>query len=326
MNRWQILWLAVVCCFIAIGCQTSVNSSINTENDLLSASETVQNEVASAEPQANQQSLILLTAEDVQKWKNNPEENAAYSKVIFGDAISTIPMGLFENNMSITSVIMGSSISCVEERAFYGCRNLTFVEWSPTLNRIEESAFENTGIRELTLPGSVTTICDFAFANCCQLESCFLPDSLTEMGCNFSDCTALKTLRLPEKMEVIEDYSFSGCTVLESVTIPAAVKVLGYDAFSESGLVRLVINGELEEIRSLRTSNMPFLKQIVFCEMPPRQYNSVSGERLGLMNNDDSNTTVYCLDAYLDWFSPVNGVWNGFLFVTLSDLAALPQP
>ncbi|MBQ9189265.1 MAG: leucine-rich repeat domain-containing protein [Clostridia bacterium] len=326
-QQWYFLRIAIISfCFLLIGCETDIIPLVSPIDSAGYELELTQNGmVLSGQGVApDQHRAVFHSEEDIQKWMNDSDASAHYTEVVFGDEVSTIPAGLFENCMSITTVDMGNGVVCVESKAFYGCVNLTSVVWSPSLTRIESSAFEGCGIRELILPQSVTTIQDFAFTNCIELETCFLPDSITEMGCNFTDCTALKMVHLPACLESLEDYSFSGCTALESVTIPAAVKVLGYDVFSDSGIACMVIAGELDVILSLRTSNMPFLKQIVFCGMPPKKYGYVAGESFGLMNNDNSDVTVYCMDKYLENFSPTDGKWNGFSLIALSDLAALP--
>ena len=64
-------------------------------------------------------------------------------------------------------------------------------------------------IRDVVIPNSVTTIGDFAFADCSSLQSVTIPNSVTTIG----------------------DGAFSGCSSLQSVTIPNSVKEIGKDAF-----------------------------------------------------------------------------------------------
>ena len=124
-------------------------------------------------------------------------------------------------------------------------------------------------------------------------------------------------------LTLLEDYSFSGCTSLQEVFVPASVKIVGYDAFSESGIVRLIFEGELHEIRSLRTSNMPALQAIVFLNYPPRQVEA-EDTKFGLMNNTDSDACVYYLSEFSEYFSSSDGKWNGFVIKELHSIDDLP--
>ena len=108
----------------------------------------------------------------------------------------------------------------------------------------------------VSLPESVTTIDDWAFAGCSSLVQITLSKKLTEIGyCGFSDCTSLESItipygvtclkegafencnsltsiKLPESIEYIGEYAFSGCGPLVDVTIPSGVKDIGMNAFN----------------------------------------------------------------------------------------------
>ncbi|MCQ2129649.1 MAG: leucine-rich repeat domain-containing protein, partial [Bacteroidaceae bacterium] len=64
-------------------------------------------------------------------------------------------------------------------------------------------------LTSITIPNSVTTIGDFAFASCGSLTSITIPNSVTTIG----------------------DYAFYGCGSLTSITIPNSVTTIGNHAF-----------------------------------------------------------------------------------------------
>ena len=67
--------------------------------------------------------------------------------------------------------------------------------------------------KDLIIPDSVTSIGDWAFAQCTDLTSVTIPDSVTSIG----------------------DWAFARCTDLTSVTIPDSVTSIGDGAFYRCG-------------------------------------------------------------------------------------------
>jgi len=81
------------------------------------------------------------------------------------------------------------------------------------VTRIGNNAFteNNGGLIEVTIPHSVTSIGECAFARCQNLKSMTIPESVT----------------------TIENSAFLYCTGMISLTIPKSVKTIGPSAFSE---------------------------------------------------------------------------------------------
>ncbi len=86
---------------------------------------------------------------------------------------------------------------------------------------IDNNAFyNNTGIRTVTIPLSVTTIGDRAFSGCTALESITIPSSVTTIGSYaFSGCTALENITIPASVTTIGGDALTGCTALESIVV-----------------------------------------------------------------------------------------------------------
>lgn len=83
----------------------------------------------------------------------------------------------------------------------------------------------------LVLPGT-TLIGAGAFRFCTKLTSISLPESLTRI-CNdaFFTCTSLTEIHLPSNLLTIGDYAFSECVNLTSITLPSSVTSIGYHTF-----------------------------------------------------------------------------------------------
>lgn len=87
-------------------------------------------------------------------------------------------------------------------------------------------------IHSVTIPHSVTSIGEAAFAQCRALQSLTIDDAATSIGdWAFDECLKLTTLSLGEKITTIGDYAFDDCRILNNVTIPQSVTSIGKQAF-----------------------------------------------------------------------------------------------
>ena len=81
---------------------------------------------------------------------------------------------------------------------------------------------------------SVTSIEEYAFADCRNLTSITVPNSITNIDkCAFADCYSLTSITLPDSITNIDNSAFSGCVNLTSITVPDAVTSIGYNAFGD---------------------------------------------------------------------------------------------
>ena len=75
-------------------------------------------------------------------------------------------------------------------------------------------------IHSVTLPETVTLICEGAFMDCASMESINLPEGLTgiERGA-FVACTSLKALTLPSSCTSVAEEAFTACESMTELTI-----------------------------------------------------------------------------------------------------------
>lgn len=100
----------------------------------------------------------------------------------------------------------------------------------------------------LTIPSSVTyqektyKVTRVDLWGCSELTSISLPSTLEEIGeGGFSDCSQLTQITLPESLKKIGGFAFQSCDNIKEITIPASVREIGQDAFTLSGVEKLVI-------------------------------------------------------------------------------------
>ena len=98
-----------------------------------------------------------------------------------------------------------------------------------TVNRVNQNAFQNnTTIKYVSLPPTVTYIGPAAFHSCTSLQFVDFNDNQNDVDFNnwgtFMGCTSLKAISLPDKTDYITNRMFSGCTNLKAVYLPSATK------------------------------------------------------------------------------------------------------
>ena len=94
----------------------------------------------------------------------------------------------------------------------------------------------------VTIPNSVTGICEYAFYKCSGLKSVTIPDSVTYIGgVAFSGCSGLTEIAIPNSVTYIGGSAFSGCSGLTEITIPNSVTNIGAGAFNCRGLANVTI-------------------------------------------------------------------------------------
>jgi len=140
-----------------------------------------------------------------------------------------------------------------------------------------------TGVSsEVSVPGSlggapVTSIGDYAFADCQGLRSVVIPTGVTTIGKGaFSGCSSLTSIKIPTSVTSIGDYAFADCTSLTAITLPKNASLMGEDTFK--GCVNLTaISYESapktiydQAFRRIVTANDGYSKIVATVTLPSR--------------------------------------------------------
>ena len=142
----------------------------------------------------------------------------------------------------------------------------TTVNFGNNITRIPSSLLNGCSeIEHITLPETVNSIGNGAFARCKKLKSINLSDNLASIGTGaFLDCESLENIELPDGLSVVEANAFMGCNKITQLTIPRSVIEFSATAFPES-LTTLHFNAEncsftdLVYSESLETYTSPFI-------------------------------------------------------------------
>ena len=182
------------------------------------------------------------------------------------EGIETIGSYAFENCDKLLSVNIPSTVKTIDSQTFANMDALVSISVAPgntiydsrnNCNAIIEKASNTliSGCQSTIIPESITSIGEYAFYFCSNLESIDIPSSVTSIGnFAFTSCSNLNTLSIPgnvksigtsafngckniaslelsEGIETIGSYAFENCKKLLSVTIPSTVVSIGSSAF-----------------------------------------------------------------------------------------------
>lgn len=142
-----------------------------------------------------------------------------------------------------------------------------------TVKTISPFAFTNCDVKYLSIPNSVTEICDSAFLSCESLEEVILPKDLKKIrNAVFQNCINLKSVRMSDNITEIMQLSFANCSSLREINFSKKIKKIGFSAFYKCNyLDNIILPESLEQIdqmafqecSSLKKLNMPInLKEI----------------------------------------------------------------
>ena len=225
---------------------------------------------------------------------------AAIPSAIGGVSVTGIKASAFGDCGSLTAVTIPAGVTSIGENAFSGCGSLTAVTVNSgnpafssrdgvlfnknktiliccpagktgtygipgSVTSIEDWAFDRCGkLTGLTIPGSVTDIGRFAFDRCGGLTAVTIPNGVTSIPyAAFDECRGLTSVTIPASVTSIEDWAFSSCSSLADVTIPGSVTSIGYSAFSSChSLTAVTIPGSVTSIGHYAFSNCSGLTSV----------------------------------------------------------------
>jgi hypothetical protein len=162
------------------------------------------------------------------------------------DSVTSIGNFAFQYCSSLISVSIGSGVTNIGEGPFTYCISLTAITMDAQnafyssvddvlFDKSQATLVEYAGglIGSYTIPDSVTSVADYAFAGCFSLTGVTIPTSVTNLGDNsFQFCPYLTNVTIPDSVTSIGEDSFSDNSRLRSVIIGSGVTTIGEYAFA----------------------------------------------------------------------------------------------
>ena len=165
---------------------------------------------------------------------------------INGLPVTSIGNFAFYTQSALTSISIPDNVTSIGYEAFLGCFGLSAIAVdaaNPTYGSLDGVLFDKsqtTLIRcpggkagSYTIPDTVSTIAEQAFALCLGLSNVIISDSVTNIGdWAFNLCTGLTNVAMGSSVASIGDDAFYDCTGLAAITIPDSVNSIGSNAFN----------------------------------------------------------------------------------------------
>ena len=163
-------------------------------------------------------------------------------KINLPDSLNSIGDEAFSYCKNLQQITLPDSLTSIGSMVFSGCDNISIrsdssrfiVKQDLLIDRREHRLISYIGKDEIiTIPDTITSIGDFAFSDCEDLQQITLPDLLTSIGAHaFYHCESLQQITLPDSVTTIGDDAFSGCKNLQQITLPDSLTSIGNSAFS----------------------------------------------------------------------------------------------
>ena len=137
-------------------------------------------------------------------------------------------------------------------------------------------AFRDSGLTNVTIPNSVTSIGQSAFLHCDDLTDVTIGNGVTNIGVMaFDVCPGLTSVVIGNSVMSIGDSAFCGCSGLTNVMIPDTVISIGPDAFNGCySLTSVVIGNSVTSIGSSAFGNCDDLMSATI----PNSVTNIGGE------------------------------------------------
>ncbi|MEE1176452.1 MAG: leucine-rich repeat domain-containing protein, partial [Paludibacteraceae bacterium] len=130
--------------------------------------------------------------------------------------------------MNIFELINHFSNTPIDKEKFC-TSNIRHISLPNTLQSIPNDAFAGcSSLQTINIPNSVESIGEDAFAGCSSIKEINIPNSVKSIGEDaFAGCSSLQTISIPNSVKSIGEYAFAGCSSLQTINIPNSVKSIG---------------------------------------------------------------------------------------------------
>ena len=216
-------------------------------------------------------------------WKDTCSQHAAFGK--FKNIVEDVVVGLGDFEVDgIYYKLVGSNkvkVAKAPEGQEYKDDivippSITYEGKDYTVTQVSREAFmQNTTVKSVKIPDSVTSLEGYTFGNCTALESVILPEALKDVPDGlFYGCTSLSEVNFPESLVYIGSFAFM-YTALKEAILPDGIETIGERAFYQSS--------SLEKLHLPANLSVVYDQAFVTWSEVVRVDNNVLPESLGMV-------------------------------------------
>ena len=145
------------------------------------------------------------------------------------------------NGNKIVSGVTDKTVTSVKEKLKISDDGQTI------LGIIDKSSFD---VKDLIIPDGITTIEEWAFFKCEEVETITFPKSVKIIKKRaFADCWKLRHIDFPDDIEIIDDYAFANCRELLLTGLPSKAKYIGVGVFQNNSIKTVKIPAGIKELK-----------------------------------------------------------------------------
>lgn len=169
-------------------------------------------------------------------------EATALVSITIPSGVTSINGWTFKNCSKLESITFLGDVTSIGQEALLGTTSLKSITLPDTLTTLCQSAFYECGLKEVIIPNSVTSMIQYTFQNSQYLESVkILADVETLPFRTFQYCLSLKTVEITGNVKTIGEAAFYNCVKLESITLPESLTTIGNYAFYECSSLKSIV-------------------------------------------------------------------------------------
>jgi hypothetical protein len=155
--------------------------------------------------------------------------------VTIGPGVTASGISAFENCTGLTGVYISDVAAWC--RIYFGGNKASPLEYAHNLY------LNGALVTNLTIPGGVTKVGDYAFEHCMSITSVTIPEGCTTIGeYAFNNCQNITSATLPNSLTTVGSFAFASCARMHA-TLPGGISYIGERAFNGAPLSsNIVVN------------------------------------------------------------------------------------
>ena len=215
------------------------------------------------------------------------------SEVILSKSLVALDGDAFSDCDKITEIFIPKSLEsgsiAYGDGPFCECDGLKTVVFEEGTTKIANALFRKcTGLEEITIPDTVTSIGHESFAYCDNLTTVNFGKNIAEIGDRaFKECTKITSITLPNSVTSIETQAFASCSELSEVTLSKGLTQIDGSVFYDCDKITEIFIPKSLESGSIAYGDGPFcecdgLKTVTFEEGTTKIANALFRKCTGL--------------------------------------------